>query len=134
MSEENVEIVRRAYEAFMRGDRTVMAAALDPNIVTHRAPPQPDAGTWHGPAGIEHAYESWVEAFDEFTMTLEEAIDAAEDTVILKVHQRAVGSRSRAPIEADFWLVHTLEGGRITRLDIFPTEEAAREAAAAPDR
>jgi hypothetical protein len=29
--------------------------------------------------------------------------------------------------------VHTLRAGMITRLDIFPTEEAAREAATPPD-
>jgi ketosteroid isomerase-like protein len=129
MSQENVEIVRRSYEAYERGDLTGMLTAADPDLITHRAAPQPDAGTWHGREGFLQAFASWIEDFDAFALTVEELIDANDTQVITRLHQCAVGSESGVPIEADFWFLHTLSGQRIRRLDIYAREEQALEAA-----
>ena len=45
--------------------------------------------------------------------------------MIARVHQSAVGHTSGVPIEADFWMLHGLAGGRIVRTDIFSREEQA---------
>ncbi len=74
----------------------------------------------------------WVEDFEEFTATPEEYIDANDHQVVVRVHQKAVGSQSGAPIEADFWFVHTLSDGKITRLDMFASKAQAFEAAGLP--
>ncbi len=129
MSQENVEIVRQGYEAYERGDLTGMLAAADPELITHRAAPQPDAGSWHGREGFLQGFASWIEDFDEFTLAVEELIDANDTQVIARLHQRAVGSESGVPIEADFWFVHTLRGQKVTRLDIYAREEQALKAA-----
>ena len=129
MSQENVEIVRRGYEAFERRDIAAMLGDVHPNLVSHRAPPQPDAGTWNGPEGLLQAIAGWIEGFDEFAMTVTEVIDPNDTQVIVRVHQSAVGSQSRAPIEADFWLLHTLSDQKIVRVDFYAREEQAFEAA-----
>jgi len=125
----NVDIVRRGYDAFFRGDLPEMYGLLSPDAVTHRAPPQPDAGTWHGPAGIVEALADWTTDFENFEMTADGFRDAGESHVIVHVRQRATGRVSGAPIEADFWLVHTLHDRLITRTDIFVREEHALAAA-----
>jgi ketosteroid isomerase-like protein len=53
MSEENVEIVRRVFEALNRGDLDALVEAYDPEveIVTLML------GTYHGPEGARQAIE-----------------------------------------------------------------------------
>jgi hypothetical protein len=46
-----------------------------------------------------------------------------------RVHQRAIDSESRVPIEADFWFVWTLGDGKVVRLDMYATEADALAAA-----
>jgi|SoimicMinimDraft_9_1059737.scaffolds.fasta_scaffold891335_1 ketosteroid isomerase-like protein len=41
MSQENIEIVRRSYAAFARGDLASDAEDHDPDLVTHRPNPAP---------------------------------------------------------------------------------------------
>jgi ketosteroid isomerase-like protein len=127
MSEENVEIVRRGYEAYRRGDLGPMLADVDPEMVTYRE--APDAATFHGPDGLLKAIAEWVEDFDEFEATPEEMIDANDHQILVRVHQTAVGAQSGAPIEADYWFVHTLRDGKVVRLDMFANELHALEAA-----
>jgi ketosteroid isomerase-like protein len=126
MSYENVELVRRGYEAYARGDLPAMLADLDPGITTYRE--DPDGATFHGSDGLLEAIAEWVEDFEEFTLTPEEFTDA-DDRVLVRVHQTAVGERSGAPIEATFWFVHTVRDGKITRLDMFANRAHAFDAA-----
>jgi ketosteroid isomerase-like protein len=127
MSRENVEIVRRGYEAYARGDVAAMLADVDPEMITYRE--EPDGATFKGREGFLEAIAEWVEDFDEFVATPEELIDANERQVVVRVHQTATGAQSGAPIEGDFWFVHTLSGSKVTRLDMFASRDRALEAA-----
>jgi ketosteroid isomerase-like protein len=131
MSQENVEIVRRGYEAYARGDLEAILADLHPDIVTFRE--EPDGATFNGPEGFLRGIAEWVEDFDEFAATAEELIDANDRQVIVRVHQTATGARSGARIEGDFWFVHTLADSKLTRLDMLTTKEKALKAAGIPD-
>ena len=54
MSEENVEIVRAAFEQFSRGDFSAYANLLD-EFELVLAPEMPDAGTYRGAAARQWA-------------------------------------------------------------------------------
>jgi ketosteroid isomerase-like protein len=127
MSQENVEIVRRGYEAYARGDQAAMLGDIAPEMITYRE--EPDGASFHGPEGLLKAIAEWVEDFDEFTITPEEFIDANNTQVIVRVYQQAVGAQSRAPIEAHFWFVHTVSNDKVIRLDMFANRANALEAA-----
>jgi ketosteroid isomerase-like protein len=127
MSRENVEIVRRGYEAYARGHLDAMLEDLDSGMITSR--PDPDGATFNGPEGLLEAITEWVEDFSEFTFTPEEFIDANDHQVIVRVHQTATGKQSGAPIEGRFWFVHTLRDGKLIRLDMLVSRERALEAA-----
>ena len=127
MSEENVEIVRRGYQAYQRGDVAAGLEYSDPEVVVYRA--EPDGATFRGPEGLLKAFAEWVEDFDEFSVTAEEFIDANDHQVVVRVHQKAIGAQSGVPIEADYWFVHTLKDSKLIRLDMLPTRTRAFEAA-----
>src|SRR5262249_34997007 len=127
MSQENVQMVRRGYEAYARGDVPAMLADLDPEMITYRE--EPDGATFHGADGLMDAISEWVEDFDDFTLVPEQFIDANDTQVVVRVHQTATGSRSGASIEGDFWFVHTLRGTKAVRLDMFTSRTKAFEVA-----
>ena len=62
-------------------------------------------------------------------MTPQEFIDANDEQVVLRLHQRAVGTHSRVPIEADFWFVHTIRNRKMLRMDIYGSRSQAFQAA-----
>ena len=127
MSQENVELVRRGYEAYARGDLNAMLEDVDPDMTTYRA--DPDGAIFKGREGLLEAIAEWVEDFAEFSFTPEEFIDANDHQVIVRVHQTATGRQSGAPIEGRFWFVHTLRDSKAVRLDMLVSREQALEAA-----
>ena len=130
MPQRNADSVRAAFEAYARGDFAAVLEGVDPEVVTYRA--EPDNATYHGHEGMLRAFAEWVEDFDEFTATPEEVIEANDSQIVVRVHQHAVGSGSRVPIEADFWFVHTHRDGKLVRLDMFARRSQALESVGLP--
>jgi ketosteroid isomerase-like protein len=126
MSQENVEIVRRAWETWERGDLTGWLETVSDDLVTCR--PGLDNATYHGREGFLAQASEWSEGFAEWTVAAEELIDAG-DQVVVRNHQTARGAASGVPIEMDSWFVTTVRKGKIVRVDIFANEREALEAA-----
>jgi ketosteroid isomerase-like protein len=129
MSEENVEVVRRAIEAFARGDRAAFLDEVDPEVVVQQTAPIPDARTYHGHEGLVQVISDWAQVFDDLVMTAEELTDAGNNKVLVRVHQKARGAGSGVPIEFDTWFVYGVGGGKIVRLEMFNYRDKALEAA-----
>jgi ketosteroid isomerase-like protein len=131
VSKDNIEIVRSAWSAWGRGEVSQALAYAGPGFVATRVAPMPDPVAYHGPEGLVQILADWVEGFDDFEMTPEEFVDANDEQVVLRLHQRAVGAQSGVPIEADFWFVHTVRDGKIARMEIYGSESQALEAVTA---
>ena len=129
MSQENVELVRRAADAYESGDLSAVLESFSPDLVTYVAPPIPVAGTYHGPEGFLQLTLDWAEGFDELVATAEEHIDAGDDQVVTRVRHRASGAESGVPVETDIWYVWTIRDGKTVRADIFNDKGEALEAA-----
>jgi ketosteroid isomerase-like protein len=127
MSQENVEIVRRGFDAWEAGDLPALIALLDDDMVTRRHPPAPP-GTWHGPEGAIEAAADWVEMFDQFTMKAEDYIDGGEH-VVVRVAQEGRGTDSGVPVTATFWFVYGVRNGKLVTLDMHASRQEALEAA-----
>ena len=124
MSEENVEGVRRAFEAYGRGDVDEALASLDPDIVfkpTHEGPVQ-------GRDAVRASLERWQAPFEGHELIFEEAIDAG-DYVIQPILFRGRGRGSGIEIESRFFEVFTIQGGRAVRWEEFSDRSEALEAA-----
>jgi ketosteroid isomerase-like protein len=62
MSQENVEIVRQAWEAYMRHDNEAALALYDPEIELHH----PVDGSVHqGLAGVNAYFRDWFDVWGE---------------------------------------------------------------------
>ena len=127
MSQENVEVVRRAYEAWGSNDFETLFELVDERAVIHRIPPLP-AATFYGHEGLIETGTEWSEDFAEWEMEAEELFDLG-DHVLARVHQRAVGAGSGVPVESDYWFLHELRNGKVVRLNMYSTEASARKAA-----
>jgi ketosteroid isomerase-like protein len=87
-----------------------------------------DARTYHGQEGLLKVISDWTEVFDEFVMTAKDFVDAGNDKVIVRVHQKPRGTESGAALEGDFWFVYTVGDGKLVRLDMFNSKSEALEA------
>jgi uncharacterized protein len=83
MSGENVEIVRRAFEAWNSGDPEAAIALLDPDIEWRLPPNFPDAQAWHGRDAVVQGLTGVAGAWDEFRVDVQELIDAGDRVLAL---------------------------------------------------
>jgi ketosteroid isomerase-like protein len=126
MSEENVEVVRKAiaYEYHGVGDRAEAEAIFDPDVVLNPI----DEGPSHGPDEMRYDWERWASAFEELRVTFEEIIDAG-DQVVVVAHHEGRGQGSGIEVDARFYEVYTLREGKVSRVDEYTEREEALEAA-----
>jgi ketosteroid isomerase-like protein len=133
MPQENVEIVRRVYDAAARRDAATVLALYDPDIQwdgsrSRWAEVLPGRQIWRGHAELRATFRAYYEAWDDLEDTLEELIDAG-DRVISVTNTRARGRSSGVEVEwngqAGVW---TIREGRVIQVTWFPTREEALEA------
>jgi ketosteroid isomerase-like protein len=127
MSEENIEIVRGAYEEFARGnfwlpelfDRGVRVRWLD--VV----------GTETETVGVQamsDVMSTWVDAYERVTLIAERLIDAGDQVVVIGTW-RGLGKASGVATELRHGSVWTLRDGRATSVDSFMEPRDALAAA-----
>ena len=132
MSEENLEIVRRVYEAVARRDTAAVLAAYDPDVewdfsrslwgdLTGRA-------VYRGLEDLRAFYREWYEAWGKYDEAVQELIDAGEHVIVVATG-RGRGRASGAEVGWTQYGVWTLREGKIVRVAWFGTREAALEAA-----
>ena len=127
MSQENVEIVRRAIEVFNRDGPEAATAFLDPEIEWHDLPEQPDASVHHGHEGFLAAGE-FSGGFEDFRVLVDE-IFAHGNRVITYHRTFGRGPGSGATFEQRGAGVFTLRKGSIVRVEWFGTQGEALKAA-----
>jgi len=126
MSQENVEVVRRAfaYEVYGRGDRAEAEAIFDPYVVMKPT----EEGPSYGLDAVRDNFEHWREAWDELEVRVEEVIDAG-DRVLLTAHHRGRGQGSGVEVDTRFYEVYMLRDCKVVRVDEFSDRAEALEAA-----
>jgi ketosteroid isomerase-like protein len=122
MSKENVEIVRRAYEALSKGDYTAFFAAVDSEIELVLPEGGMNTGTHRGPREVRQFLEGYVESFDNFQIVAEEFFETG-DQVVAFLRQSGRGRGSGIEIETRFAHVLTLRAGKVQRVEAFPDRE-----------
>jgi ketosteroid isomerase-like protein len=132
MSEENVEIVRRLYEAAGRRDIATVYSLYDPQIEWDAS--RIERGTMpgrvvHGQADLQKWLREWYGPWEDIHDDLEELIEASEDEVISVMTQRGRGRESGAEVGRRVATIWTIREGRIIRAKWFPTRAEALEAA-----
>jgi ketosteroid isomerase-like protein len=127
MSEENVEIVRRFYDAFNRRDWEAMFRDAHPGfeLTTQRGV---TAGTSRGRKQVQEFAEDYVETFGKMIWDPEEFFDGGDQIVVfVKIRSRPKGGN--VDMEVRVGNVWTIRDGTILSLQTFPVREEALEAA-----
>jgi ketosteroid isomerase-like protein len=131
MSQANVEIVRRLFDAVASRDAATVLALYDADVVwdTSRSPFGDLMGgtLYYGHEGVRTWSHQWYEAWEHVEHDCEELIDAGE-RVISVVTNRGRGRASGVEVELHQSAVWTIRDGRIVRSVWFPSRKEALEA------
>lgn len=130
MSQENVELVRAAFEAFLAGDQERIAQLIDPELEFHGTVGGLQEGeVAHGQAEIDEKFEAEdLEAWEERRLEPEEYLDAGDEVVVL-LHEYRRGRGSGIELELKTASVAAVSGGRVVRLQGYMDRDAALAAA-----
>jgi ketosteroid isomerase-like protein len=128
MSQENVEIVRRALEYYERtGEQD--DSFLDPEVVWDLSrSPFPDAGVYHGVDGVRDWFERLAEAFEDLHYEVEK-VRADDERVVVMLRVSGHGPSSGIPVDYGFAPVFTFRDGRVVRMERFDDWAEALDAA-----
>jgi len=129
MSEKNVEIVRRATEAYSRGDLDEALASWSADAVLDWSNSRGlEAAVVRGRNEIRAYMEQFLEAFEEVRIELEDVFEADEGVVIV---ENLAYFRGRDGIEVtarSAWVI-TLQNGCQTSLTLYQSKADALKAA-----
>ncbi len=126
MSQENVEIVRRAYEDFNRTGQ-LDRELLDPDCEFDPSGVLPDVGVLKGADALRDLLRQWSEAYEDFRIEAERVIDAGNDRVVAFVRD---GGRLKGgeEISNQFTHVWNLRSGKAVRWSTYTDRAEALEA------
>jgi ketosteroid isomerase-like protein len=116
MSQENVTLIKRLYEAFGRGDIPAVLDFFDPTIewVAADNSPVADRSPYHGVSEVRAGVFMRVVADFDVTIEVDELLDAGDKVVMLGYYngvRRATGKRFRAQA-AHIW---TMAAGKAVK-------------------
>jgi len=129
MSEENVEIVRKAIDAVNRGDLDAWLGFLSPEVVWESLPLPGFRDTYRGRAEAREWLSQLLEVFEEVHLEIEEITALSDDRILIVSHVTGRGRGSGLPVERPSCEVSWLADGLITRRQVFWTRDEALEAA-----
>jgi ketosteroid isomerase-like protein len=126
---DNVEIMRRGYEAFAARGVDGFLEFIHPEFELVTPPALAlEPQTYRGHDGVRRYFESFYEAVDEIRLEADEFLPAGEKVII---PFRLITRGRTSGIEAGMHAVQVweLRDGKAIRADIYPTLEEARAAA-----
>ena len=131
MSQENVELARKATDALNRGDLDAWLAFLSPSVVWETLRDVPgQREVCHGRTEVRE----WVEELFDLTergiqTEIEQITDLGDDRVFMAAVATARGKSNAMPFELHTWMVVSFAEGLVTRRQVFWTRDQALEAA-----
>jgi ketosteroid isomerase-like protein len=130
MSQENVELVRAAWEAWERRDMEALFAFYDPEIVWDqtRYAGGELAALYSGHDGVRRFFREWLAPFESYFAYAEDFIDAG-DAVVVSVRQGGRGKLSGADVAMPPYMqVYRLRDGRAVRIEVYANQDEALKA------
>jgi uncharacterized protein len=128
MSAQNVEVVRRGFEAFNSGDMVRILAFADPDfeaIVPPELSAEPDI--YRGHDGIRRYFQTFQDAMDEIRFQPERFWDVGPSVVAL-VRITAKGRQTAISVEQRIAQVWSIRDGRAKRVQTYASLSEALQA------
>jgi ketosteroid isomerase-like protein len=124
MSQENLEIVQRAMDAYNARDLTTYLAGISESIRFQSRFSAVDRVVYHGHADMRRYFANLDEVWSRYEMQLERMVPAGTRVAAL-CHLYAVGRDSDIQLEEHPGVVFTIEAGTIVAMDSYPTHAEA---------
>jgi ketosteroid isomerase-like protein len=130
MSEENVEIVRQAIEAFNRRDLDAFLTFISTDAVLEENPDFPGLrDTYRGRAEVREWFDEILEVVETLHNEIVEVTELSHDRVFTENVVTGRGKGSGVPLELRYWAVYWVAGGKIARRQVSWDKGEALEAA-----
>jgi ketosteroid isomerase-like protein len=129
MFDQNVELVRRAFEAFERRDKEAWLDGCDPELEIVPVGDWPDGRPIRGREAAWEFFVATDEPWESGPFELTEAIEAGADQLVARQRRDMQGKSSGVEVEYDYWLLVTLRNRKALRLQWFYARSEALEAA-----
>ena len=126
MSQEHVEVVRRAYDAFNERDLDALLSLMDEDVESGSRLVEVEGG-FHGHDGVRAWWSSVMDNYPDIQIEVPEFRDLG-DAVLSGYRIRAHGAGSKTPVEDRQWQVIRLREGRISSWQTYLSEAEALEA------
>src|SRR6476469_3401894 len=128
MSQENVELVKRAFDAWNRGDVEWLAANADPDVEIKALTTALSGEPYRGPDGVRRWLAESYEAFEVIELGLEELREAGSRVLGFgNLHWR--GGDSGIDMNLAVTWVFTFRHGKVLRMEMFADRAEALQAA-----
>jgi uncharacterized protein len=129
MSQENLEVVRNAFDAFTRGDTDGVLQLCHEDISITQPPELPGVSRQQrGHTGVLEAFSIWPEQWDDYYIEILRTADSG-DYVVVTARTGGRGKQSGVEVKMEFAFVFTVRDQKIVELQIFMREDEALEAA-----
>jgi ketosteroid isomerase-like protein len=116
MSQDNLDRIRAAFEAFNRTGEIVVDH-LAPDFELHQASSVVDtAGVFHGPDAFREVLNELQGAFEELSFEAEEFIEAPNGDIVVFIHARGRGRGSGIEIDNHIAQVWTYRDDKAIRM------------------
>lgn len=119
VSEENAELVRERYRRFAAGENPPDWYARDFVWDMSTFTNWPERQQYFGAAGVQEFLASWLEAWDDWRLELEEALEAGDGRVVAICSQYGRSKATGLEAEMHFAQLWTLEDGRYVRMEMY---------------
>ena len=125
MSEENVELVRRAYAALTRGDADTLRDLAAPEFVVDFSRRLVDPAVLSRDEALGSFFSQLRETWDDWPVWEPQDLIDADDKVVAFIRTTARGKGSGVEVEAYVWNMWTFRDGLLVELKYFGDDRAA---------
>jgi ketosteroid isomerase-like protein len=115
MSQENLETVRRGFDALSRGDVDAFVGVHGAEAEIHELAEMPDHRVYRGHDEIRQWAEAGLQIFPGVQWTLEEVLHDADDRVVVRTGFRGQGGGSGAPVDQTVFHLIEFDDGLVAR-------------------
>jgi ketosteroid isomerase-like protein len=116
MSQENVELVRRGYEAMNKREFSRMPEFLDPNVEFDMSRNILNPDTYHGHEGVERLASVVEDTWDDFRVEVHDLVEVG-DRVVAEITISGTGRGSGVEAEMRIFNIWTLRDGKAIRVE-----------------
>jgi ketosteroid isomerase-like protein len=127
---EATERVKRAFEAFNRGEREALLEFFDPDIEVQDVAQAVEEPLRHGLSGVRRWFAAMDEVWEELRIEPEEYLEVDESRLIVVARVSGRGRGSGIEVDRSITTLYTMRDGRVVHVQAFDTKHEALAAAA----